>query len=106
MGENSDVDRGSTLVPDEITPTEFSMAAMPGMDIWAACNTPARYINSRTDNNSFKYLLLDHEGIDAYCRHGRRRCVEVESGAIPLLEKGGGCGISEKLRSHRKAAGG
>jgi len=31
MGENSDVTLGSMLVPEAINPTEFSIAAIPGM---------------------------------------------------------------------------
>jgi hypothetical protein len=31
MGENSDVTLGSMLVPEAMNPTEFSIAAIPGM---------------------------------------------------------------------------
>jgi hypothetical protein len=35
MGANSETVLGSTLVPEERNPTEFSIDDMPGMFIWA-----------------------------------------------------------------------
>jgi hypothetical protein len=40
MGANSEAVLGSTLVPEDRNPTEFSIADMPGMFIWAN-NGPA-----------------------------------------------------------------
>jgi hypothetical protein len=74
MGENSDVTLGSMLVPDAMNPTEFSIAAIPGM---LPC-APTKGANSSIQGKISSFFIPD---FSEFRRLGFSRRAAREAGA-------------------------